>query len=121
MKKAKDFLKALEENKDLARELDKKLAESGCGSDEAALDATVLFAKEKGYEFEAEELSMAKASKRSMSDDELDGITGGNDFCFGDYACPFIYNKCQFLNECELGFTCTEALWCEQNLHGEND
>lgn len=113
MKNAKDFMEDIKGNTELAMELQKYINESECKSDEDAFEATARFARKNGYEAEAEDLSLAIARTRSLSDDELDSIAGGGQTCFSDYSCYYVYKHDTDSSEaCTNDYACFQVFFC---------
>lgn len=99
----------LKGNTALIEEQKAYVAAAACKSEEEILEATARFAKQKGYEFEAEDLTHAKAAIREISDDELDQIAGGGaQMCAVNYGCDVVFNTCDLSNECSGSHRCNE-------------
>lgn len=116
MNNAKDFLNDLKEDKALAEALEKAISEAACTSKEEALEATVRFAAEKGYAFEPEELTLAEAADREVSDEELDAVaSGAGIFCWWDYSCYVTMhhdqNSCKVDSACFADHKCVEIVY----------
>ncbi|MDO4503424.1 MAG: Nif11 family protein [Coriobacteriia bacterium] len=115
MKDVKQFIQDLQEDKDLATafealapELEEKFAQAEDAA-AAKVEAVVAFAKERGYEVDPEELAVAMATNREVDDDALAAVAGGGrGWCMADYGCYWVWNSCQFDNECKSGFNCKD-------------
>lgn len=75
-----DFAKAVEANTEIARGL---VAAIGRKQGEEAAEALAVYAQEQGFtvtRHDAEKLQAAASTERTLSDDELEGVAGGNFF-----------------------------------------
>ncbi|MDO4503450.1 MAG: Nif11-like leader peptide family natural product precursor [Coriobacteriia bacterium] len=115
MKDAKQFLTDLKQDPELAKALEElapQVEEAASKSDDPAAaraESLAAFAKEHGYEFDPEELSLASATNREVDDDALQAVAGGGrGWCFADYACEFIWNSCAEVNECFQNMNCRD-------------
>ena len=115
MSTPEDFLKSLREDTELAKELENYIGQKAPADETAKLEALTAFAREKGWEIEEEDLALAQAEVRELSDDALAGISGGTDqryeICWFDYLCSWTWNTCRASNECEGGhFDCKTSV-----------
>ena len=97
MNKAREFFEFLKENEELAKELKEKLSAVSETDAEAQAELIAEFAKEKGFEFEAEDLTALKAESRPVSDDELKEVSGGWEWCALNLYCLSIFGRCKLL------------------------
>ncbi|MDO4503314.1 MAG: Nif11-like leader peptide family natural product precursor [Coriobacteriia bacterium] len=117
MKDAQQFLADIRQDKDLAAELEalaSSMKEQPVSEEDhraADLEALAAFAREHGYQFEAEDLALQTATNREVDDALLDTASGGReDWCLLDYACAFTFMSCFASNECTVGNVCNNEL-----------
>ncbi|MDO4502197.1 MAG: Nif11-like leader peptide family RiPP precursor [Coriobacteriia bacterium] len=95
MKDAKQFLEDLKVDQELDQALGAAIADISSEEDAAAarVEAITAFAREHGYQFEAEDLSFQDATNREVSDEQLEMAAGGAPKCLGSARC-FVGYKC---------------------------
>lgn len=114
MKNALDFSRDFEQSPEMQIEFQKVISEGGYTDEADALDALVEFAKSKGYDFEAEDFTMARASGREISDEELSVISGGTQpYCLWDYSCYYAFKHDQDgPDACTTDYSCFDDFIC---------
>ena len=88
VKKFYDALANSEALKEKAAKLNEKYSETEKADEEAVTADIIAFAASEGYSFTAEELAAytktaGKPAPQELSQDELDAVAGGSDFCRG--------------------------------------
>ena len=63
----------------------------------ADVDAVIDIAKEAGFSISAEEINAAQSSPQELSDEDLEGVSGG----YGSDVCPKLINVMKLTIHCD--------------------
>ncbi|MDO4503315.1 MAG: Nif11-like leader peptide family natural product precursor [Coriobacteriia bacterium] len=113
MKDAQQFLADIRQDKDLAAELEAlatRMKEQPTSEEDhqaADLEALVAFAREHGYQLEAEDLALQTATNREVDDAQLDTVSGG-----GRGSCMFKFGCILSLMNCFISDECSALPYC---------
>lgn len=122
MSKANNFWHDIAADRSMSEKLENFLKEADIKSPEDEIEAVARFAQGIGYAVDEEELALAKAQMRTISESEdwLEDINGGKwddvdpdlyKYCAADYLCAAMWNTCAVSNECEDSlWTCKTAV-----------